>query len=115
MDGQPQEFLLEKCSINVKFLENKTEYSVLDIYFRNCKWCSANWDRCSLGLIWRNDSIYLLDSHSKDKNENLWRAGTVFLLKYDTLYYSLENCLDKFIFLEYFRSDFAFSSAVYKS
>ena len=43
-----------------------------------------------MDLIWGIDSIYLFDSHSKDKNSNLSNSGTVFLLTFDTLY-SLKN------------------------
>ena len=43
-----------------------------------------------LGLIWGNDSIYLVDSRSKNENGNLSSSGTVVLLKFDKLY-SLEN------------------------
>ena len=42
-----------------------------------------------LDLIWRNDSIYLFDSHSKDKSDNLSSSGTL-VLKFVTLY-SLKN------------------------
>ena len=45
-----------------------------------------------LGLIWRNDSIYLFDSHSKDENGNISSFVTAVLLNFDTLY-SLENCV----------------------
>ena len=40
----------------------------------------------TLGLIWGNGSIYLFDSHIKDKNGNLSSSGTAVLLKFDTLY-----------------------------
>ena len=43
-----------------------------------------------LGLIWGNNSIYLVDSRSKNENGNLSSSGTVVLLKFDKLY-SLEN------------------------
>ena len=38
-----------------------------------------------LGLIWRNDSIYLFDSHRKDDNGNLSSSAAAILLKLDTL------------------------------
>ena len=46
MEDPPQEFLVENSSINLEFLENKTgscSLGILDIYFRNCEWCSSNW------------------------------------------------------------------------
>ena len=47
MEDLPQEFWLENSSINGEFLENKTgeitARGILDIYIRNCKWCSGNW------------------------------------------------------------------------
>ena len=49
-------------------------------------YCQQLYYRSNLG----NDSIYLIDSHSKDKNGNLSSSGTAILLKFDTLY-SQEN------------------------
>ena len=46
-------------------------------------------DNYILGLIWGNDSIYLVDSRSKNENGNLLSSGTVLLI-FDTLYL-LEN------------------------
>ena len=36
------------------------------------------------------DSIYLLDVHSKNENDNLSSSGKAFILKFDTLH-SLKN------------------------
>lgn len=43
-----------------------------------------------LGLIWGIDSLYLFNSHSKEKNDNLWSSGLEIVLKVDILL-SLEN------------------------
>ena len=82
------------------FLENETGnyiWGTLDIYFRNCRMCSANWGWCSFycqQLYFRprleNYSLNLFDSHSKDENRNLSSSGTTVPLKFDTLY-SLKN------------------------
>ena len=43
-----------------------------------------------LGLLWRNGSFYLFDSHSKDQHAQTLIAGTAVLLKFETLV-SLES------------------------
>ena len=63
-----------------------------------------------LGLIWRNDSIYLFDSHSKDENGNLSSFVTAVLLNFDALY-SLEKyvrsvCYNTFFLTLYFQVQF---------
>ena len=47
MEALSQEFLIENCSVNVEFLESKTEEEVsagpyLQFYLLNGKSCSAN-------------------------------------------------------------------------
>ena len=102
MEDLPQEFLLENYSMNVEFLENKTGEITIGAYLLSISEIVNNAQEIGtgallivniyiLGLIWRNDSIYLFDSHSKDQYGNISSSGTAVLLKFDTLFYSLEN------------------------
>ena len=54
-------------------------------------------NNCILDLIWRNDSIYLFDSHTKDQYSNSSSSGTAVLLKFDTLF-SLKNYIKSFYY-----------------
>ena len=78
----PQEFLVENSSINVEFLENKTGEITAETYMISVSEIVNGIQQIAPGaliiinnyildLIWGNDSIYLIDSHSKDKNDNL--------------------------------------------
>ena len=97
-----QEFLLENYSMNVEFLENKTGEITIGAYLLSIAEIVNNaqetgtgalliFNNYILGLTWRNDSIYLFDSPSKDQYGNISSSGTAVFLKFDTLFYSLEN------------------------
>ena len=101
IEDLPQEFLIENSLINVQFLENKTGEITAGAYLLSIAEIVNSVQHIGtgallivnnyiLGLIWGNYSIYLLDSHSKNENDNLSISGTAVLLKFDSLY-SLEN------------------------
>ena len=83
MEDLPQEFSIKNCSINVKFLKNKTgkitarTYLLSTVEIRNsARQIGAGAllfvSNYVLGLIWGNDStVYLFDFHSKDEHGNL--------------------------------------------
>ena len=100
MEDLPQVFLVKNSSINVEFLENKTGEITAVVYLISISEIVNGVQQIVtalvivnndiLGLIWRNDSMYLFDSHRKDETDNLSSFGTVILLKFD-VFYSLEN------------------------
>ena len=111
MEDLPQEFSKEICSINMEFLENKTEEIIAGAYLLSVVEI-RNWaqqiragarlsvNNYALGLNWGNDStIYLFDSHSKDEIGNLSNSGTAVLLKFDTLL-----SLQRYIISAYYNS-----------
>ena len=63
------------------------------------------------GLTWGNDSKYQFDSHTNDENGNLLISGMAGLLQFDVV---LTGILHKISLLQYFPSDFALSSEIYK-
>ena len=81
--GMEEFFLIESCSINVDFIENKTgeitagTYLISIAQIKNSALQTRTGAQLTVnnfisGLIWGNDStIYLLDSPSKDENDNL--------------------------------------------
>ena len=91
-----EEFLIEYCSINVEFLENKTGETTAGAYQVSITENKNSVQQLGasallivsnyiLGLIWGNEStIYLFDSHSKDENGNLSSQSIAILLKFDT-------------------------------
>ena len=84
MEDLSQEFSIENCSINVKFLQNKIGKTTVGTYLlpiieiRNSVWQIGPGTLLFVnnyvsGLIWGNDSTgYLFDSHSKDENGKFW-------------------------------------------
>ena len=88
---------MKNSSLNVEFLENKTEEITAGQYLIS-KSEIANgvqqigtgalviFNNYILGLIWENYSMYLFHSQSKDENGNLSSSGTAVLLKFDTFY-----------------------------
>ena len=98
MKDLSQEFSIENCSINVKFLQNKIGKTTVGAYLlsiieiRNSVWQIGLGtlffvNNYVSGLIWGNDSTgYLFDSHRKDENGNLPSSGTAAFLKFDTLH-----------------------------
>ena len=84
MEDLSQEFSIENCSINVKFLQNKIGKTTVGAYLlpiidiRNSVWQIGPGTLLFVnnyvsGLIWGNDSTgYLFDSHSKDENGKFW-------------------------------------------
>ena len=51
LEDFPQELLVETSSINAELLESRTgeiSWDILNIICRNCKWCSVNWNWCSI-------------------------------------------------------------------
>ena len=101
MEDLSQEFLLENSSINVIFLENKTEGITAGAYFisisknvNGVKQTGAGVllivNNYILGHISVHDFMYLFDSNSKYEIGNLQSSGTAVLIKHDTLY-SLES------------------------
>ena len=127
MEDLPQEFSIKNCSINVKFLENKTwkitagTYLLSTVEIRNsARQIGAGAllfvSNYVLGLIWGNDStVYLFDFHSKDEHGNLWSSGTAVLLKFDTLH-SLQSYIKSVYYSCYpLTTDLILSSLIYKS
>ena len=101
IEDLPQELLIENSLTNKEFLENQTGKVTTGAYLLSIEEIVISVQYIGagallivnnyiLGLIWRNDSIYLFDCHSKDENGNLSSSGTAVLLKFDLLY-SLEN------------------------
>ena len=101
MEDLPKEFMIENCLIKVELLENKTGeisawvylLSIAEIVNSALKIGTGALlivNNYILGLIWGNEFIYLLDSHSKDEYGNLSSSGTTVLLKFESLN-SLEN------------------------
>ena len=91
-----QKFMIENCLINVELLENKTGEITAGAYLLSITEIVNSAQQIGtgtllivsnyiLGLIWGTDSIYLLDSHSKDEYGNLSSSGTAVLLKFDSL------------------------------
>ena len=89
--------MIENSSANVELLENKTReitggaylLSIAKIVNRIQQIGTGALlivNNCILGLIWRIDSIYLFDLHSKDENGNLSSTGTSVLLDFDILH-----------------------------
>ena len=96
-----QKFMIENCLINVELLENKTGEITAGAYLLSITEIVNSAQQIGtgallivnnyiLGLIWGTDSIYLLDSHSKDGHGNLSSSGTAVLLRFGSLK-SLEN------------------------
>ena len=122
MDGIPQKFLVENCSVNVEYLEIRTREITAGAYLIPISEIVNGVQQIRvgallivnnyiLGLIWRNDSIYLFDSHSKDKKDcwySCYSSSKIW-------YVALTGKLFKISLLQYFPSDFIFSSAFYKS
>ena len=89
--------MIENSSANVELLGNKTReitggacfLSIAKIVNRIQQIGTGALlivNNCILGLIWRIDSIYLFDLHSKDENGNLSSPGTSVLLDFDILH-----------------------------
>ena len=89
--------MIENSSANVELLKNKTReitggaylLSIAKIVNRIQQIGTGALlivNNCILGLIWRIDSIYLFDLHSKDENGNLSSTGTSVLLDFDILH-----------------------------
>ena len=89
--------MIENSSANVELLKNKTReitggaylLSIAKIVNRIQQIGTGALlivNNCILGLIWRTDSIYLFDLHSKDENGNLSSTGTSVLLDFDILH-----------------------------
>ena len=89
--------MIENSSANVELLENKTReitggaylLSIAKIVNRIQQIGTGALlivNNCILGLIWRIDSIYLFDLHSKEENGNLSSTGTSVLLDFDILH-----------------------------
>ena len=87
VEDLPQEFLLENCSMNVEFLENKTGKITARAYLLSIAEIVNSAQATGtgallivnnyiLGPICGNDSIYLFDSHSKDQYGNISSSGT---------------------------------------
>ena len=93
--------MIENCPINVELLGNKTGEITARAYLLSFTEIVSSAQQIGtgallivnnyiLGLIWGTDSIYLLDSHSKDGYGNLSSSGTAVLLRFGSLK-SLEN------------------------
>ena len=82
MEDLQQKFLLESFSVNMEFQENNTGEITAVAYLISISEIVNSVQQIGagallivnnyiLGLSWRNDSIYLFDSHSKDENGDL--------------------------------------------
>ena len=82
MQDLPQDFLTENSSVNVEFLENKKGEITAGTYLLSIAETVNGVQQIGtsallavkiyiFGLIWGIDSLYLFNSHSKEKNDNL--------------------------------------------
>ena len=96
MEDLQQKFLLESFSVNMEFLENNTGKITAVAYLISISEIVNSVQQIGagallivnnyiLGLSWRNDSIYLFDSHSKDENGDLSSSATAVFLKFDVI------------------------------
>ena len=123
MEDLLQKILVGDSSINVEFLKNKTREITAEGYLMYISEIVNGVQQTGAGVLlivnnyffffsWGNDSKYQFDSHRNDENGNLLSSGMAGLLQIDVV---LTSILYKISLLQYFPSDCALSSEIYKS
>ena len=88
-----QEFFIENLSINVEFVNNKTEEITAGSYLVSVTGIVSDCQQLGtgalliindhiLGILWGNQCFFLYDSHSKDEIGRILATGTAVLLKF---------------------------------
>ena len=101
MEDLPHEFFIEKFSINVEFLNNRTVEITAEAYLASIIEIVTDCQKigtgalliihdCILGSLWGNQYFFLFDSHSKNEIERMSDTATAVFLKFGSLQ-SLEN------------------------
>ena len=93
MEDLSQEFFIENLSINVEFVNNKTEQITAGSYLVSVIEIVSDCQQLGtgalliindhiLGILWGNQCFFLYDSHSKDEIGRISATGTAVLLKF---------------------------------